>query len=130
MEVVKFFTNNKKNIALTTFRGRILHHLISILLKSQSAKAYLCYRVFLSRSRGLFFFFLKKIAACIFKRALYSRAASIIHFVLIVLIVCYLQVITTMTFVFIYISFVFQSWKPNYQSHHTAVEYKAIRNNL
>ena len=49
-----------KNRALTTFRGRILHHLISILLKSQSAKAYLCYRVFLSRSRGFFFFFSEK----------------------------------------------------------------------
>ena len=107
LQIIWFLGNNR---ALTTFRGRILLHLISILLKSQSAKAYLRYRIFLSRSRGFYFFFLKKIAACIFKRGLYSRTTSIIHFVLIV---CYLQVITSTTFVFIYISFVFQFWKPN-----------------
>ena len=58
-----------------------------------------------------FIFFSEKKLRFIFKGGLYSRAASIIYFVLIV---CYLQVITSITFVFIYISFVFQFWKPFY----------------
>ena len=63
----------------------------------------LCYTVFSWIEAVAFFCFFEK------NCGLYSRAASMIYFVLTV---CYLQVITSITFVFSYISFVFQFWKP------------------
>ena len=63
------------------------------------------YRIFLNRSRGFYYFFSEK------NCGLYSKAASILYFVLIV---CNLQVTTSITFVFIYVSFAFQFWKPFY----------------